>query len=154
MRLTVITQDRLATGQALARLLADSYFLHLKTLGYHWNVRGPMFYTLHNLFKEQYTEIWLALDDIAERIRALELAAPCSHSQFMALTKIREVQHLPNAGGMIEDLLDGHEQLILTAQSVLPVASKCHDEGSVDLVTQRLSAHEKNAWMLRSFLTH
>jgi starvation-inducible DNA-binding protein len=144
--------DRFTLAQELSRLLADSYFIYLKTHGYHWNVTGPMFHNLHTLFGAQYLELWNALDLIAERIRGLGHFAPYTCEKFMSLTKIRENGDMPNAKAMVEDLLQGQEILIRTARGIFPIANKAGDETTLDLVTQRLIVHEKNAWMLRSIL--
>ncbi len=137
---------------AASRLLASSYTLYLKTHNYHWNVTGPMFSTLHTLFETQYLELALAVDEIAERIRALGFPAPGSFQQFAALSSIQEETGRPDAGEMIRQLVLGQEAVVRTARSVLPVAGDAHDEPTVDLLTQRMQIHEKNAWMLRSLL--
>ena len=138
--------------EALSALLASSYTLYLKTHNYHWNVTGPMFNTLHQMFELQYNELALAVDQIAERIRALGLRAPGSYREYAALTVITEEDGSPDAIGMIERLVDGQEAVIRTARSLIAVAAEAHDEPSADLLTQRLQVHEKNAWMLRSLL--
>lgn len=139
-------------SQGLSTLLADSYMLYIKTHNFHWNVEGPMFNTLHLMFMDQYTELWNALDLIAERIRALGEYAPGSYKQFAALTSIKESEKVPKATKMIEELLAGHEIVIQTARKLFPLAEDEHDEVSCDLLTQRLQIHEKTAWMLRSLL--
>lgn len=144
------TRARIADG--LARLLADSYTLYIKTHGFHWNVTGPMFNTLHLMFMDQYTELWNALDPIAERIRALGHYAPGSYAQFAALSSIEEETGAPNATDMIRQLIAGQEAIVRTARSLFPVVDKAGDEPTADLLTQRLQIHEKNAWMLRSLL--
>jgi starvation-inducible DNA-binding protein len=136
----------------LSRLLADSYTLYLKTHGFHWNVTGPMFQTLHLLFETQYTELWQALDLVAERIRALGAYAPGTYRELAALTSIPETEGVPEATDMIRLLVQGNEAVTRTARSLLPVVEKASDEASADLLTQRLQVHEKNAWMLRSLL--
>lgn len=139
-------------AQGLSTLLADSYMLYIKTHNFHWNVEGPMFNTLHLMFMDQYTELWNALDLIAERIRALGEYAPGSYKQFASLTSIKESEKVPKATKMIEELLAGHEIVIQTARKLFPLAEEQHDEVSCDLLTQRLQIHEKTAWMLRSLL--
>ena len=141
-------------AQGLSTLLADSYMLYIKTHNFHWNVEGPMFNTLLLMFMDQYTELWNALDLIAERIRALGEYAPGSYKQFAALTSIKESEKVPKATKMIEELLAGHEIVIQTARKLFPLAEDQHDEVSCDLLTQRLQIHEKTAWMLRSLLAN
>jgi starvation-inducible DNA-binding protein len=145
-------QDRQAIAEGLSKVLADSYTLYLKTHNYHWNVTGPMFNTLHLMFEQQYTELALAVDEIAERIRALGVAAPGSYKAFAELTDIEEETEVPNAEEMIRQLVIGQETVVRTARSVIPVAGKANDEPTADLLTQRMQIHEKNAWMLRSML--
>jgi len=144
--------DRAAIADALSRLLADSYTLYLKTHNYHWNVTGPMFQTLHVMFQTQYTEMWQALDEIAERIRALGFPAPGSYREFSALGTIAEVEGVPDAEAMIRDLVVGQEAVVRTARAAFRVAEPASDEPTCDILTQRLQIHEKNAWMLRSLL--
>ncbi len=136
----------------LSRLLADSYTLYLKTHNFHWNVTGPMFQTLHTLFETQYTELATAVDEIAERIRALGEPAPGSYQQFAALSSIPEETGIPSADVMIRQLVEGQEAVARTARSVFPAADEARDEPTADLLTQRMQIHEKNAWMLRSLL--
>ncbi len=136
----------------LARLLADSYTLYLKTHNFHWNVRGPMFQTLHNMFEEHYTELATAVDDIAERIRALGHFAPGSYAQFAELTSVPEEQGNPNATDMVQQLIADHETIVRTAREIFPSVEAASDEPSADLLTQRMQVHEKTAWMLRSLL--
>jgi starvation-inducible DNA-binding protein len=143
-------REEIAKG--LSRLLADSYTLYLKTHNFHWNVTGPMFNTLHLMFETQYNEIWTATDTIAERIRTLDEPAPGTYSQFAKLTSIPEADGVPSAHQMIEQLLQGHEAVTRTARSLFPVAEKAQDEGTMDLLTERMQFHEKTAWMLRSLL--
>ena len=138
--------------EAASKLLADSYTLYLKTHNYHWNVTGPMFETLHLMFERQYNELALAVDLIAERIRALGFPAPGSYAEFGKLTAIKEESGVPDAKSMIRDLLDGQETVVRTARSVFPAVEKAHDEPTADLLTQRMQVHEKAAWMLRSLL--
>ncbi len=145
-------QDREAIAKGLSRLLADSYTLYLKTHNYHWNVTGPMFATLHTLFEEQYTELAEAVDEIAERIRALGFAAPGSYSAFSGLTEIVEETGSATAEQMIERLVIGQETVVRTARQIFPVVDAANDEPTADLLTQRMQIHEKNAWMLRSLL--
>jgi starvation-inducible DNA-binding protein len=144
--------DRTEIAEGLARLLADSYTLYLKTHNYHWNVTGPMFQTLHLMFETQYTELALAVDLIAERIRALGAPAPGSYREFDALTSIPDDVDPPDATEMIRRLVAGQETVVRTARSVFPVVDRAHDEPTADLLTQRMQVHEKNAWMLRSLL--
>ncbi len=144
--------QREAIAQGLSRLLADTYTLYLKTHNFHWNVTGPMFSTLHVLFEEHYTEFATAIDEIAERIRALGFPAPGSFQQFGALSSIEEETGLPNAEEMLRQLVLGQEAVVRTARSILPIAGDANDEPTVDLLTQRMQIHEKNAWMLRSLL--
>jgi starvation-inducible DNA-binding protein len=136
----------------LSRLLADTYTLYLKTHNYHWNVTGPMFQTLHLMFETQYNELALAVDLIAERIRALGALAPASYHEFAQLTSILEDDDRPSATQMIERLLAGQEMVTRTARSVFPAADAANDEPTADLLTQRMQVHEKTAWMLRSLL--
>ena len=146
-------QAREAIAAGLARVLADSYTLYLKTHNYHWNVTGPMFNTLHLMFEQQYTELAQAVDEIAERIRALGHPAPGSYRAYAALTAISEEEdEHPDAETMIRRLLAGQETLVRTARDVIPLADRSHDEPTADLLTQRMQIHEKNAWMLRSLL--
>tara|TARA_Y100001947_G_scaffold143965_1_gene137418 strand:- start:363 stop:830 length:468 start_codon:yes stop_codon:yes gene_type:complete len=144
--------DRTEIADGLSRLLADSYTLYLKTHNFHWNVTGPMFNTLHTMFEGQYTELAMAVDEIAERIRALGEPAPGSYAQFGELTVISEETGTPKAEEMIRQLVEGQEAIARTARSVFPAAEKAGDEPTADLLTQRIQLHEKNAWMLRSML--
>lgn len=139
-------------GEGLSRLLADSYTLYLKTHNFHWNVTGPMFNTLHTMFETQYTELATAVDEIAERIRALDVTAPGSYSQFGSLTAIKEETGTPNAEEMLAQLVNDHETVVRTARSVFPIVDEANDEPTADLLTQRMQIHEKTAWMLRSML--
>jgi len=146
-------KDRQAIAGGLARLLADTYTLYLTTHNFHWNVTGPMFNTLHAMFMAQYTELWNAVDPIAERIRSLGHAAPGSYAQFGALTSIGDAPTVPpKALEMVRILVAGHEAVARTARSVFPLADKANDQPTADLLTQRLDVHEKTAWMLRSLL--
>ncbi|MDY7094248.1 MAG: Dps family protein [Acidobacteriota bacterium] len=140
-------------ADGLSKLLADSYTLYLKTHNYHWNVEGPMFNTLHQMFEEQYTELAEAVDVIAERIRALGFPAPGSYEEFQKLTSIeQEKEEGIAAEEMVKRLVRSHEAVVKTARSVLPSADKATDEPSVDLLVERMRLHEKTAWMLRSMV--
>lgn len=145
-------EDRQAIVHGLERLLADTYTLYLKTHGFHWNVTGPMFNTLHLMFETQYTEMWSATDLIAERIRSLGAFAPGSYQAYARLATVSEADGVPDAMTMIAQLVEGHEAVIRTARAILPAAQAADDEATADLVTQRLQVHEKTAWMLRSLL--
>ena len=144
--------ERKAIADGLSRLLADSYTLYLKTHNYHWNVTGPMFNTLHLMFEQQYTELAMAVDLIAERIRALGFPAPGSYQAYAGLTSIAEETGTPNADEMIRQLVKGQEAVVRTARAVFPAAQAANDEPTADLLTQRMQIHEKNAWMLRSLV--
>ena len=144
--------QRQQISEGLSRVLADTYVLYGKTHGFHWNVTGPMFNTLHLMFMEQYTELWTALDEIAERIRALGVPAPFG-STLSALASLEDSSSLtPAAMQMVRELVDGHEAVARTARSVFSMADEANDQPSADLLTQRLQIHEKTAWMLRSLL--
>jgi starvation-inducible DNA-binding protein len=145
-------QDRAEIAQGLSRLLADTYTLYLKTHNFHWNVKGPMFQTLHLMFEQQYIELGLAVDLIAERIRALDFPAPGTYREFGKLTSIAEPEGVPTAKDMIRQLVEGQEAVARTARSLFPVVDRASDEPTADLLTQRLQVHEKAAWMLRSLL--
>ncbi|MDY6945886.1 MAG: Dps family protein [Pseudomonadota bacterium] len=145
-------KDREKIAAGLSKVLADTYSLYLKTHNFHWNVEGPMFNTLHLMFMEQYTELWNALDAIAERIRSLGYPAPGTNSQFARLTSIDETEGVPEALDMVRLLVAGHEAVARTARATFPAAEKGGDESTADLLTQRLQIHEKTAWMLRSLL--
>ena len=145
-------RDRKKIEDGLSRLLADSYTLYLKTHNFHWNVTGPQFNSLHNMFMTQYCEIWNALDMIAERIRSLGYPAPGSYKQFVALSSIPEEEGVPKAKDMIRQLVAGQEAVTRTAREVFKVVEKANDQPTADLLTQRMEIHEKNAWMLRSLL--
>lgn len=144
--------SRKEIADGISRVLADSYILYVKTHNFHWNVTGPLFNTLHTMFEEQYTELAEAVDEIAERIRALGFPAPGSYKQFIELSSIEEETGVPEAEDMIRQLVQGQEAVARTARQVLPVAAEVSDEPTVDLLTQRMQIHEKNAWMLRSML--
>lgn len=139
-------------GHELGRLLADTYTLYLKTHNYHWNVTGPMFQTLHLMFETQYNELALAVDLIAERIRALGVYAPGTYAAYAKLSSIKEEEGVPNAKTMVLNLVKGHEAVARTAREIFPAAEEGNDEATLDLLTQRLQLHEKTAWMLRSLL--
>jgi starvation-inducible DNA-binding protein len=139
-------------ADGLSGLLADTYTLYVKTHNFHWNVTGPMFQALHLMFEGQYQELATAVDEIAERIRALGLPAPGSYKQFSQLTCIPEETGVPDANHMIRQLLEGHEAVTRTARNVLPVADDANDQPTIDLLTRRMETHEKTAWMLRSLL--
>ena len=145
-------KDRQKIAHGLSRLLADSYTLYLKTHNYHWNVKGPLFNTLHLMFEEQYTELAMAVDEIAERIRALGEPAPGSYTAYAALTSIEEEDGVPDAEEMIRQLLTGQETVARTARAAFAAADAANDEPTADLLTQRMQVHEKTAWMLRSMV--
>jgi starvation-inducible DNA-binding protein len=144
--------DRSTIAGGLSKVLADSYSLYLKTHFFHWNVTGPMFQTLHLMFETQYNELALAVDLIAERIRALDHIAPGTYSAYAQLTAIPESKGVPKAKEMIKELVEGHETVARTARSLYPAVQKASDEATADLLTQRIQVHEKTAWMLRSLL--
>ncbi len=146
-------RSRKEIAGGLSRLLADTYTLYLKTHNFHWNVTGPMFNTLHLMFEQQYTELATAVDEIAERIRALGEAAPGSYSQYAELSSIREETGVPSAEDMIRQLVADQEAVARTARSVFPAAEAASDEPTADLLTQRMQVHEKTAWMLRSMVS-
>ena len=146
-------KDRAAIAQGLSRLLADTYTLYLTTHNFHWNVTGPIFNTLHLMFMAQYTELWNAVDPVAERIRSLGHPAPGSYAQFGKLSSIKDAPAVPpKALEMVAILVAGHEAVARTARSIFPLADKAGDEPTADLLTQRLTVHEQTAWMLRSLL--
>ncbi|NIO42057.1 MAG: DNA starvation/stationary phase protection protein [Burkholderiales bacterium] len=145
-------QDRAAICEGLSRVLADSYTLYLQTHNFHWNVTGPLFNTLHLMFEQQYIELGTAVDEIAERIRALGFPAPGTYRDYAKLTQIKEVIEVPSAEEMIRILVEGQETVVRTAREVFPLADGANDEPSADLLTQRMQVHEKTAWMLRSLL--
>ncbi len=152
MDIGIAEKDRKEIAQGLSRLLADSYTLYLMTHNFHWNVKGPMFNTLHLMFMEQYTEQWNALDLIAERIRALDFPAPGTYREFVKLASIKEVDGVPKAMEMIKLLVAAQEATARTARSLVPIVEEASDQPTLDLLTQRLEVHEKTAWMLRSLL--
>ena len=146
-------KDRAAIAKGLSHLLADTYTLYLTTHNFHWNVTGPMFNTLHQMFMLQYTELWTAVDPIAERIRSLGHPAPGSYAQFGKLASIADAPATPpKALDMVRILVQGHEAVARTARALFPTADKASDEPTADLLTQRLTVHEQTAWMLRSLL--
>lgn len=146
-------KDRGAIAAGLSRLLADTYTLYLTTHNFHWNVSGPMFNSLHAMFMAQYTELWNAVDPIAERIRSLGHVAPGSYAQFGELSSLKDAPATPpKAMDMVRILVEGHEAVARTARSIFPLADKAGDEPTADLLTQRLTVHEQTAWMLRSLL--
>jgi starvation-inducible DNA-binding protein len=145
-------KDRAAIAQGLSRVLADTYLLYLKTHNFHWNVEGPMFQTLHMMFMEQYTEAWNAIDLVAERIRALGHYAPGTYKEYLKLGSIKETEGVPKAEQMVKLLIEAQEAVVRTARGVLPLAERANDQPTLDVLTQRMDVHEKNAWMLRSLL--
>lgn len=145
-------KDRREIADGLARLLADTYTLYLKTHNFHWNVTGPLFNTLHLMFETQYNELALAVDAIAERIRALGYPAPGSYKAYAGLSSIKEAEGVPAAKAMIAQLVKGQEAVVKTARSIFPAVERANDEPTADLLTQRMQVHEKTAWMLRSML--
>jgi starvation-inducible DNA-binding protein len=152
MDIGIGVDDRKKIADGLSSLLADTYTLYLQTHNFHWNVEGPMFNTLHLMFMEEYTELWNALDLIAERIRALGFPAPGTYKEFSALASIEETVGVPAAMDMVAILVKGHEAVARTARRLFPMADDAEDESTADLLTQRLQIHEKTAWMLRSLL--
>jgi starvation-inducible DNA-binding protein len=148
----IASKDRQVIADALSHLLADSYTLYLQCHNFHWNVTGPMFQTLHVLFMQHYTELWNALDLIAERIRSLGLPAPGTYKQFTKLASIKEVEGVPSASEMLRLLVAGQEAVARTARKAFTAADAVNDQPTCDLLTQRMQVHEKNAWMLRSLL--
>ena len=151
-QLDISEKDKEQIVQGLSQLLADTYSIYLKTHNFHWNVSGPMFVTLHTLFEQQYTELALAIDIIAERIRALGAFAPGSFKAFQELTSIPDMEDIPDALTMIALLLEDNETIIKTARSIIPLANKAYDTPTADLATARILVHERTAWMLTSLL--
>ena len=145
-------QQRQTIAQGLAKVLADTYTLYLKTHNYHWNVRGPMFHSLHTMFETQYNELALAVDEVAERIRALGELAPGSYSEFAKLASIPEGDNRKDAQAMVRDLVEGQEAVVRTCRTLFPAVDEANEEPTADLLTTRMQTHEKNAWMLRSLL--
>ena len=148
----ISAKDRAGIADGLSHFLADSYTLYLKTHNFHWNVTGPMFQTLHVMFQEQYTELWTALDDIAERIRALGHFAPGTYKRYVELSTITEETDVPSAKEMIRQLVEGQEAVIRTARAAVRIADEIDDFPTADMLSTRMEVHEKNAWMLRAFL--
>ncbi len=148
----VKAENRTAIAEMLGKVLASTYILYHKTQGFHWNVTGPMFQTLHTMFEEQYTELATAIDEIAERIRSLGAFAPASFSAYAELSSIEEEKGVPAAKDMIRQLVSGHETVIKTARSLYPICDSSDDDATADLLTARIQVHEKTAWMLRSLL--
>jgi len=153
MKNGLTTKDRKTIANKISLLLADTYTLYLKTHNFHWNVTGPMFSTLHQMFEEQYTELALAVDEIAERIRALGEPAPGSYAQFSVLSSIEEADGVPTARQMIKQLADDQDTVVRIARETVEITSAAGDEVSTDLLIQRMQVHEKTAWMLRAMLT-
>jgi len=148
----ISAKDRQHVAEGLSGLLADSYTLYLKTHSFHWNVTGPMFQTLHVMFEQQYDELAIAVDLVAERIRALGHTAPGSYTQFLKLSAVKESTSVPSAEGMLSELVESHETVVRTARKVFKIADRAADQVTMDLLTQRMQIHEKTAWMLRSLL--
>ena len=148
----IAEKDRARIADGLSRLLADTYTLYLKTHNFHWNVKGPMFQTLHLMFEAQYNELALAVDLIAERIRAVGFPAPGTYGEYAKLSSITETDGVPEATDMIRLLVAGQEAVARTARKIFPIADKTNDEPTSELLTQRMQVHEKTAWMLRSLL--
>jgi starvation-inducible DNA-binding protein len=146
------TKNREQIAGALSKVLADTYTLYMKTHNFHWNVKGPMFQTLHLMFEQQYNELWLAVDAVAERIRALGFPAPGTYKQFVTLSSIKEDDGVPKAEDMIRRLVEGHETTARTARDAFKLAAEINDQPTCDLLTQRMQIHEKTAWMLRSLV--
>jgi len=142
--------DRTNIAEGLKHLLADSYTLYLQTHNFHWNVTGPQFRELHLMFEEHYTELAVAVDDIAERIRTLDVAAPGTYKEFVKLSSIKEVDGVPAGSEMVDLLTKGHEQVVKTCRDVLKLAQDAEDESTAALVSDRMRLHEKTAWMLRA----
>ena len=153
MDIGISDKDRAAIAQGLSRLLADTYTLYLTTHNFHWNVTGPMFNSLHAMFMQQYTELWNAVDPIAERIRALGHVAPGSYAQYGKLSSLPDAPaEPPKALEMVRILAQGHEAVARTARSIFPLVDQASDEPTADVLVQRLAVHEQTAWMLRSLL--
>lgn len=152
MNIGINEKDRKAIAQGVSELLADTYTLYLKTHNFHWNIVGPKFHDLHLMFEEQYTELATAVDDVAERIRTLGVAAPGTYKQFAELSSIEETQGVPAAEDMVKILTMDNETLVRTARRILPLAQEANDESTASLISDRMVIHEKTAWMLRSLL--
>ena len=148
----ITADDRAKVASELSKVLADSYTLYMMTHNFHWNVTGPMFNTLHTMFMDQYTELWQALDLIAERIRALGHFAPGTYAEFAKLSSIAEPTSIPNSDEMVTMLLGANEAVARTARAAFECADAVNDQPTADILTQRLDVHEKTAWMLRSLL--
>lgn len=146
-------QGRKAIADGLSVYLADNYLLYLKTQNFHWNVVGPQFHTLHAMFEAQYSDLATAVDDIAERIRALDHPAPGSLTQYMQISNLKDQEDIPAAEKMVEILVADHESIVACARKVLQIAESHHDDVTVDFLTGRMNTHEKTAWMLRSIIT-
>ena len=152
MNIGMADSQRKAIAAGLSKVLADTYTLYLKTHNYHWNVRGPMFHSLHAMFEQQYNELALAVDEVAERIRALGELAPGSYGEFAKLASIPEGNSRNDAKTMIRELVEGQEAVVRTCRELFPVVDEANDEPTADLLTTRMQTHEKNAWMLRVLL--
>lgn len=152
MDIGISEKDRKGIANGLSRVLSDTFTLYLKTHHFHWNVTGPQFRSLHLMFEEQYNEIWLATDLIAERIRALGEFAPGTYTEFKKQTVIAEEKGIPEATDMVRELVKGHEAVSRTSREVFAIAEKADDQPTMDLLTTRMQTHEKTAWMLRSLL--
>lgn len=150
MDIGISKQNRTEISHGLKQLLADSYTLYLQTHNFHWNVTGLQFRELHLMFEEHYTELAIAVDDIAERIRTLDVPAPGTYKEFSKLSSIKEVDGVPSSSDMVEILTKGHEQVIKTSRKVLKIAQSADDESTAALVSDRMRVHEKTAWMLRA----
>ncbi len=146
----IAANDRVKIAEGLKHLLADSYTLYLQTHNFHWNVTGPQFRELHLMFEEHYTELAVAVDDIAERIRTLDVAAPGTYQEFARLSSIAEIEGVPAAEEMVDLLTRGHEQVVRTSRNVLKLAQDADDESTAALVSDRMRIHEKTSWMLRA----
>jgi starvation-inducible DNA-binding protein len=152
LNIGISKKDREKIAEGLSRTLADTYTLYLKTHNFHWNVTGPQFQTLHLMFETQYNELWLALDLIAERIRALGVFVPATHKSFEKLSSIKMEEGVPKSGDMIAALVKGHEAVSKNAREVFKIADDANDQPTADMLTERMNVHEKTAWMLRSLL--
>ena len=153
MNIGISEKDRKLVCKGLSKLLSDSYLLYLKTQNYHWNVTGPQFQALHLLFEKQYQDLALAVDTIAERIRALGEFAPGSFTAFCKMTSIKEEIGIPTAEEMIQNLVQGHEAVVTTARETISLTDACEDDVTADLLVERMNVHEKAAWMLRSMIS-
>lgn len=147
-------EQRKQIADGLAKVLADSYSLYIKTHNYHWNVTGPQFNALHTMFEQQYTELSVAVDEIAERIRALGFLAPGSYREFSALTSIEDGDNTLSAEAMVADLVAGQETVVRTCRELIEIANAASDDPTADLLTVRMQTHEKTAWMLRAMITY